>query len=182
MGKLPAQHLAYSDAPMGLYTNVDRRTSSRMSCRSPIAESMYESPHGDELPPRVIAMSPDMRGPLSPLPGQLGDVADLLNSELDPNASEDAKGKAARKFRSLEAALAWCHVQHSQKHVPVVPKDDVKKLVEFQLKNGKPIRAPWYRPTRSEDGDEEEREDPEEPTSEVANIETLNLVCQYSRP
>lgn len=61
----------------------------------------------------------------------------------DPDGGSDT---ASKKFKSLEAALAWCHVQHSQKQVPVVPKDDVRKLVDFQLTSGKPIRAPWYRP------------------------------------
>ena len=63
------------------------------------------------------------------------------SSDKDKNADASSK-----KFKSLEAALAWCHVQHSQKQVPVVPKDDVRKLVDFQLTSGKPIRAPWYRP------------------------------------
>jgi len=58
----------------------------------------------------------------------------------------------------MEAALAWCHVQHSQKQVPVVPKEDVKKLVEFQLSSGKPIRAPWYRPQKDEDEEDVESE------------------------
>lgn len=73
------------------------------------------------------------------------------DSESSGSSSSDKDGTSedsasAKKFKSLEAALAWCHVQHSQKQVPVVPKDDVRKLVDFQLNSGKPIRAPWYRP------------------------------------
>jgi len=65
----------------------------------------------------------------------------------DSSSSEkDGSTDGSKKFKSLEAALAWCHVQHSQKQVPIVPKDDVRKLVDFQLNSGKPIRAPWYRP------------------------------------
>jgi len=66
-----------------------------------------------------------------------------VSSSSEKDGSSDG---ASKKFKSLEAALAWCHVQHSQKQVPIVPKDDVRKLVDFQLNSGKPIRAPWYRP------------------------------------
>lgn len=75
------------------------------------------------------------------------------DSGSPPPGSKDFNGSRPRRFRSVEAALAWCHVQHSQKQVPVVPKEDVKRLVEFQLNSGKPIRAPWYRPQK--EGEEE---------------------------
>lgn len=168
VGTIPVQYMPYSQNPSGLgkYSNQDGRSSSRLSCCSQISEPILGSAHEDELSSALLGVNPDSRNAMTPVPGQgLPGGMDLLNPDLDPSLAEDAKGKAARKFRSLEAALAWCHVQHSQKHVPVVPKDDVKKLVEFQLKNGKPIRAPWYRPTRSdsedEEGEDQERIEPE---------------------
>lgn len=172
VGTIPVQYMQYSQNPsaLGKYGNPDGRSSSRLSCSSQLSEPILGSPNEDELSSALFAANPDSRNAMTPVPGQglAGPgVADLLNPDLDPNLTEDAKGKAARKFRSLEAALAWCHVQHSQKHVPVVPKDDVKKLVEFQLKNGKPIRAPWYRPTRSESDEEEAAEDQERSEPEV---------------
>jgi len=89
----------------------------------------------------------------------LGVRARSATPELGGSSSPlDGKDKNARRFRSVEAALAWCHVQHSQKQVPVVPKEDVKRLVEFQLSSGKPIRAPWYRPQKDEDEEDEENE------------------------
>lgn len=68
------------------------------------------------------------------------------DSDLSSSDDKDKNDENSKKFKSMEAALAWCHVQHSQKQVPVVPKDDVRRLVEFQLTSKKPIRAPWYRP------------------------------------
>lgn len=74
------------------------------------------------------------------------DTASSKESESSSSEKDGSGDGASKKFKSLEAALAWCHVQHSQKQVPVVPKDDVRRLVDFQLNSGKPIRAPWYRP------------------------------------
>lgn len=163
VGAIPVQYMPYSQSSLGKYGNLDGRSSSRLSCRSPISEPVLGSPTGDEQPPAVFSVAPDLRGAMTPIPCQkaLEEAGmDFLNPGLDPNLGEDGKGKGTRKFRSLEAALAWCHVQHSQKHVPVVPKDDVKKLVEFQLKNGKPIRAPWYRPTRGDENEEDSENSP----------------------
>ncbi|GMH34391.1 hypothetical protein BSKO_02225 [Bryopsis sp. KO-2023] len=159
VANIPVQYV-YAQ-PTQKFQAVEPRSSSRLSCRSPISEPVLESPMGEEHPHAVFAMSPEpIRKAMTPLPGQR--VA-LMNPDVEVDSDgeksgsdDDGKGsKSARKFRSLEAALAWCHVQHSQKHVPVVPKDDVKKLVEFQLKNGRPIRAPWYRPNKPEDSDDE---------------------------
>eukprot|EP00210_Caulerpa_lentillifera_P001983 g1901.t1 len=77
--------------------------------------------------------------------------------ESDKSAQEKDEDPNGKNFKSLEAALAWCHVQHSQKQVPVVPKDDVRKLVDFQLNSGKPIRAPWYRPQTQKPEEEVEK-------------------------
>lgn len=74
----------------------------------------------------------------------------------------------------MEAALAWCHVQHSQKQVPVVPKEDVKRLVEYQLQSGRPIRAPWYRPQKDDEEGSDGAEEPQvpEPVEPEPAVET----------
>lgn len=98
----------------------------------------------------------DMKKMTSPVPCEeisyksQDDVESDCSEEDEDNESMNSKDGKAKKFKSLEAALAWCHVQHSQKQVPVVPKDDVRKLVDFQLKSAKPIRAPWYRPQKED--------------------------------
>lgn len=115
-------------------------------CGMPVPISMHSQP------PRPHSMS-NVQGELrasTPNGGTDGATTPDYDDGGSPTGSKDLNGRA-RRFRSVEAALAWCHVQHSQKQVPVVPKEDVKRLVEFQLSSGKPIRAPWYRPQKDED-------------------------------
>eukprot|EP00210_Caulerpa_lentillifera_P000937 g907.t1 len=116
------QHLLYQSASQS-YPGLSYRTMLSASTPPSVSDTSHES------------------SPRNYLSSNEGGVV----IEEDKNVQEQSEDSNGKNFKSLEAALAWCHVQHSQKQVPVVPKDDVRKLVDFQLNSGKPIRAPWYR-------------------------------------
>ncbi|CAD7702949.1 unnamed protein product [Ostreobium quekettii] len=131
-------------------------------------------PAGVSPPPPVLhgrtSVPVEMQGGPTPLMVRARSATPELGGSPSPVGGKE---KSARRFRSMEAALAWCHVQHSQKQVPVVPKEDVKKLVEFQLSSGKPICAPWYRPQKDEEEAESQREvESEQEVKSVREVES----------
>lgn len=138
---------------------------------------MAHSPPPMHLPRARSAVPGEMRTVTPPGIRARSATPEYDGSNSPPPGGKDLNGRA-RRFRSVEAALAWCHVQHSQKQVPVVPKEDVKRLVEFQLNSRKPIRAPWYRPQKdSEEVDENAGDEAAVPANKDAEQGTAAQVA-----
>lgn len=174
-GPYPPPQPSYTPPPMHLHVlpgaMPDIHTTTSRPPR-PSRGSMGTPPTPPRSPSRLTRrnslplLASDLQG-IVPQPMTRAVSPEAAGYGADGGASPDGKGgNKQKRFRSVEAALAWCHVQHSQKQVPVVPKEDVKRLVEYQLQSGRPIRAPWYRPQKDgedEDGSDEAEELPLHP-------------------
>ncbi|DBA91421.1 TPA: hypothetical protein ACH3X2_003953 [Trebouxia sp. C0005] len=165
-----AAHLPVHAAPTGAagYNNRPLESSDRHSSHvpklhgsCPESRRQYHSASVTSLSTAsLLSMEPVYNIPADRAPGY---PTLPLNAPSEPNAvPRDAMTSpwagvlassadiAADNHHSLPPMIpqkiaSYCHVKHSRKEMPDLPKETVKSLVQAQLQAGKPMRTAWYR-------------------------------------